>query len=198
VAELGLEGEVDVVVGTLGKSLGSYGAYACCDAAMGRYLINTARTLIFSTALPPPAVAGAMAALELLVEQPRRVEKLQANACVLRDELEALGFDTGDSCTQVVPLVVGDAAEAMRACERALEHGVFAQAIRPPTVPEGTSRLRLAVMGSHSKSELRSAARVLADAVGEAASQAEPAVAQTVSVPAPILFDGQADERVAA
>jgi 8-amino-7-oxononanoate synthase len=194
VAELGLENEVDVLVGTLGKALGSYGAYACCDAAMSRYLVNSARTLIFSTALPPPAVAGAMAALELLIEQPRRVEKLQANADVLRDELEDLGFDTGDSCTQVVPLVVGDATEAMAACERALANGVFAQAIRPPTVPEGTSRLRLAVMASHTKSELRSAARVLADAVGEPA----PAIPAPAAAPAPILFDGQADERVAA
>jgi 8-amino-7-oxononanoate synthase len=194
VAELGLEREVDVVVGTLGKALGSYGAYACCDAAMARYLVNSARTLIFSTALPPPAVAGAMAALELLVEQPRRVEKLQANAGVLRDELEQLGFDTGDSCTQVVPLVIGDAAEAMGACERALAQGVFAQAIRPPTVPEDTSRLRLAVMASHTKSELRSAARVLADAVGEAA----PEIPEPATAPAPILFDGEADERVAA
>ena len=80
VAEAGLEDEVDVIVGTLGKALGSYGAYVCCDQQMAKYLINTARTLIFSTALSPPAVAAAMAALELLREQPRRVEKLQRNA----------------------------------------------------------------------------------------------------------------------
>ena len=80
VAAFGLEDEVDVIVGTLGKALGSYGAYVLCDAPMAKYLINTARTLIFSTALPPPAVAAAMAALELLREQPRRVEKLQRNA----------------------------------------------------------------------------------------------------------------------
>ena len=86
-AEAGLEDEVDVVVGTLGKALGSYGAYVCCDAAMAEYLVNTARTLIFSTALSPPAVAAAMAALELLREQPRRVEKLQRNAAVLREAL---------------------------------------------------------------------------------------------------------------
>ena len=85
VAAAGLEDEVDVVVGTLGKALGSYGAYVCCDEPMAKYLINTARTLIFSTALSPPAVAAAMAALELLREQPRRVEKLQHNADVLRD-----------------------------------------------------------------------------------------------------------------
>ena len=161
VAEAGLEGEIDVVVGTLGKALGSYGAYACCSPVMAEYLINCARSLIFSTALPPTVVAAAMAALELLAEQPRRVEKLQANADTLRDELAREGFDVAGSTTQIVPLVVGDATLAMRICEAALEQGVFAQAIRPPTVPAGTSRLRLTVMASHTRAELREAAQVL-------------------------------------
>ncbi|HEX2084631.1 MAG TPA: 8-amino-7-oxononanoate synthase [Solirubrobacteraceae bacterium] len=168
VAEAGLDGAVDVVIGTLGKALGSYGAFAACDSTMAEYLTNCARPLIFSTALPPPAVAGALAALELLEEQPRRVDKLQANAGVLRDELAREGFDVSGSTTQIVPLVVGEADVAMRICEAALERGVFAQAIRPPTVPAGTSRLRLAVMASHTKGELREAARAL----GRAALQA--------------------------
>ena len=172
VAAAGLDDEVDVVVGTLGKALGSYGAYVCCDEPMAKYLINTARTLIFSTALSPPAVAAAMAALQLLREQPRRVEKLQHNADVLRDALAAEGVPVTGSTTQIVPLLVGDASDAVRACERALESGVFAQAIRPPTVPAGTSRLRLAVMASHTTSELREAARVLAACVPEAAREA--------------------------
>ena len=170
VAAAGLEDEVDVVVGTLGKALGAYGAFACCDAVMARYLVNTARTLIFSTALPPPAVAGAMAALELLREGPNRVEKLQRNAAVLRDALADEGLDAGRSHTQIVPLVVGSAADSLRASERALENGVFAQAIRPPTVPDGTSRLRLAVMASHTEAELRTAARVLGAAVPRAST----------------------------
>jgi len=168
VAEAGLEREVDVVVGTLGKALGSYGAFVACDAELAQLLTNTARTLIFSTAPPPPAIAGALAALELLEEQPRRVERLHANAEVLRGELAREGFDVSGSSTQIVPLIVGDAATAMRVCEAALERGVFAQAIRPPTVPAGTSRLRLAVMSTHTKDELRDAARVL----GRAALQA--------------------------
>jgi 8-amino-7-oxononanoate synthase len=168
VADAGLEGEVDVVVGTLGKALGAYGAFAACSSTMAAYLVNCARSLIFSTALPPPAVAGAMAALELLEEQPRRVSKLQANAGALRDELAREGFDVSGSTTQIVPLVVGEADVAMAICEAALERGVFAQAIRPPTVPAGTSRLRLAVMASHTKGELRESARAL----GRAALQA--------------------------
>src|SRR5919204_154080 len=167
-ADAGLEAEVDVIVGTLGKALGSYGAYACCSSTIAEYLVNTARSLIFSTALPPPAVAGALAALELLVEQPRRVDKLNDNAAALRAELAREGFADTGSTTQIVPLVLGEARVAMAVCERAIERGVFAQAIRPPTVPEGTSRLRLAVMASHTASELRGAARVL----GQAARQA--------------------------
>jgi 8-amino-7-oxononanoate synthase len=161
VVDAGVEGEVDVIVGTLGKALGSYGAYVICDSTMAKLLVNTARTLIFSTALPPPAVAAALASLDLLRSQPRRVDKLQRNARVLREALRERGVECGDSETQIVPLIVGDANAAVRASEQALEQGVFAQAIRPPTVPDGSSRLRLAVMASHTKTELREAAETL-------------------------------------
>jgi 8-amino-7-oxononanoate synthase len=172
VAAAGLEHEVDLIVGTLGKALGSYGAYVCSDQQMAKYLINTARTLIFSTALPPPAVAAAMAALGLLREQPRRVEKLQRNGAVLREALGESGMPVPAGDTPIVPLIVGDPTDAVRASERALERGIFAQAIRPPTVPAGSSRLRLAVMASHTKSELREAAAALAAVVPEAARDA--------------------------
>jgi 8-amino-7-oxononanoate synthase len=163
-AQAGLEDEVDVIVGTLGKALGSYGAFVACDERMARYLINSARTFIFSTAPPPPAVGGALAALELLEENPRRVRKLQTNAAALRAELEREGFDMRGAQTHILPLVVGDAALAVEICERALAGGVFAQAIRPPTVPPHTARLRLAVMASHRTVELRTAAHTLAQA----------------------------------
>jgi len=165
VAHAGLEDEVDVLVGTLGKALGSYGAFVCCERQMAKYLTNTARTLIFSTAPSPPSVAAAMAALELLREQPRRVEKLQRNAVVLRDALAEEGLPALAGESQILPVVIGDAADAMAASERALGNGVFAQAVRPPTVPAGTSRLRLTVMASHTKSELRDAAKTLATSV---------------------------------
>jgi glycine C-acetyltransferase/8-amino-7-oxononanoate synthase len=167
VAAAGLEGEVDVIVGTLGKALGSYGAFVCCEKPVAKYLVNTARTLIFSTALPPPAVAAASAALGLLVEQPRRVEKLRRNAQLLREALADEGLPLGGSQTQIVPVLIGDAQAAVEVSERALAEGVFAQAIRPPTVPAGSSRLRLSVMASHTAGELRGAAEVLGRAVGE-------------------------------
>jgi len=163
-AEAGLTGEVDVIVGTLGKALGSYGAFVACDEITARYLLNAARTFIFSTAPPPPAVAGALASLELLEREPSLVERLHQNIAALRDELGRYGFELDPSRTQIVPLIVGDAERAMRVCEASLSRGVFTQAIRPPTVPPGTSRLRLAVMASHRPDELRAAAKALAAA----------------------------------
>jgi glycine C-acetyltransferase/8-amino-7-oxononanoate synthase len=164
VAQVGLAEEVDVIVGTLGKALASYGAYVCANREIVRYLINTARPLIFSTAPPPPAVAGALAALELLQERPQRVRRLRANARVLRRALAAEGFPVLDGETHIVALVVGDERAAMGLCQAAIDRGVFAQAIRPPAVAPGTARLRLAAMASHTASELRTAARVLGDA----------------------------------
>jgi len=172
VAAAGLEDEVDVVVGTLGKALGSYGAYVCCERSTAKYLINTARTLIFSTAPAPPSVAAAMAALELLREQPRHVEKLQRNSALLRQSLTAEGVPVAPGQTPILPVVVGAAEDATRASERALERGIFAQAIRPPTVPAGGSRLRLTVMASHTASELREAAKALAAALPASAREA--------------------------
>jgi 8-amino-7-oxononanoate synthase len=191
VAAAGLAGEIDVIVGTLGKALGSYGAYVCCDEQMAKYLINSARTLIFSTALPPTAVAAAMSALGLLAEQPRRVEKLQRNGAVLRGALADNGLPVPPGETPIVPLVVGEASAAVRASERALERGIFAQAIRPPTVPEGSSRLRLAVMASHTRSELREAAQTLAAVVPAPALEAP---APPAAEPKPSrVFDGLRD-----
>jgi 8-amino-7-oxononanoate synthase len=189
VAEAGVEDGVDVIVGTLGKALGSYGAYVACDQRMARFLVNAARSFVFSTAPPPPAIAGALAALSLLEQEPRRVEKLQSNVRVLRQSLEQEGFALGEEDrTPIVPLVLGDAATTMRACEVALEGGVFAQGIRPPTVPVGSSRLRLAVMATHGKDELRGAARTLARAVRGAGLRPEdlrPPVAMPAREPAP-------------
>jgi glycine C-acetyltransferase len=167
VAEAGLDDEVDVIVGTLGKSLGGYGAYVCGSAELGDYLVNSARPFIFSTALPPAVVAAASAALELLRERPRRVERLASNTRALRTGLAEAGLDVRPSRTQIVPVLVGGATDAMALCELVLERGVFAQAIRPPTVPPGTCRLRMTAMATHKVAELRRAARVVGEAAAE-------------------------------
>jgi glycine C-acetyltransferase/8-amino-7-oxononanoate synthase len=166
VAAAGLGEEVDLIVGTLGKALGAYGAYVCGSREIVEYLLNTARPFIFSTAPPPPIVAAALAALELLESHPHRVSRLQSNSAALRDELAREGVKVGGE-TQIVPIVIGAAEPTMELCERVLEHGVFAQGIRPPTVPKGSSRLRLTVMASHREGELRRAARQIVACAGE-------------------------------
>ena len=160
---------------------------------MRAYLTNTARSLIFSTALPPPTVAAALAALEVLREHPEMVDRLQANGDALRTELAREGFQVAGSSTQIVPLVVGDADLAMRICELAIERGVFAQAIRPPTVPDNTSRLRLAVMATHTRDELRAAARTLGHAALRAGFRPGAGVPVAAAAPA-----GHPDERLPA
>ena len=164
VAELGLEREVDVVIGTLSKALGSYGAFACCSPELRELLVNRARTLIFSTGLPPAAVAAASAALAVLRTTPELVRQLHRNSQLLRAELAAGGFDVAAGKMPIVPLVIGDPHDTMALCEAALREGVFAQAIRPPTVPNGTSRLRLVAMATHAPDDLRHAAATLARA----------------------------------
>jgi glycine C-acetyltransferase/8-amino-7-oxononanoate synthase len=164
-AEQGLEDQVDVIVGPLGEALGSYGAFVACDRVMTQYLLHAARTLLFSTAPAPPAVAGALAALGLLEERPRLVAKLHANAAALRDGLAAEGFDTRGSRTHIVPLFVGDPELTVRLGDAVLTRGVFAQALAgPPAAAAISPLLRLVVMATHRSEELRAAARVLAQA----------------------------------
>ncbi len=167
VAAAGLSEEVDLVVGTLGKALGSYGAYVCAGSELSEYLLNTARSFIFSTALPPPVLAAALAALELLETEPQRVRQLSVNAAALREGLVAEGLAAGGGQSQIVPLEVGGAEQTMELCERLLERGVFAQGIRPPTVPPGSSRLRFSVMATHEERDLREAARLTGEAARE-------------------------------
>lgn len=149
-AEAGLACEVAVIVGSLGNALGSYGGYVACDEVTARRMTG-ARTLRFSTAPQPPAVAAATAALALLGEHPEVVHRLEANADVLREELHREGFDVAGSTTQIVPIIAGEDAEAM--AEAALEQGVLVHA--------EDVRLRLTVMATHTRGELREAARVL-------------------------------------
>ena len=197
VAEAGLEGRVDVLVGTLGKALGSYGAYACVSSELRELLVNSARPLIYSTGLPPACAAAAEAALAVLENQPELVDRLRANAATLRAALAAGGLEPGGSGAQIIPLPIGDPDRAVAACSRALRDGVYAQAIRPPTVPDGGSRLRLTVMASHEEGELRAAARVIAAAVEAVSALGEWAI--DLPDPAPgalqVSRGGEAGER---
>lgn len=162
---LGVEDGVDVLVGTLGKSLGSFGAFAAGPASLRPLLVNVARPFIFSCALAPPQVEAARAALRVARREPWRRWQLQVHAGRLRSKLAARGVSTAPSCTHVVPVVVGENAATMTACERLLARGFYAQGIRHPSVPAGTARLRITPMATHRPEEIDALATAVADEV---------------------------------
>ena len=152
--------EVDIQIGNLGKALGSFGAFVACSAKLREYLINCCRTFIFTCGLPPSAVGAARASLKILSEEPQRRRILLDRANQLRTGLKNAGYQTGQSRTHILPVIVGDNERTMRLCERALERGVYAQGIRYPSVPDGTARLRFTPMCSHTPAEIESVIRV--------------------------------------
>jgi 8-amino-7-oxononanoate synthase len=168
-AEEGIEYEGTIAISTLSKAMGSIGAFVVGPTLVREYLINVARTFIFTTALPAPVVAASLAAIDILERTPALVEKLQENATFFRQGLQDLGFNTFPSSTHIIPILVGDPQIAMEMAERLLANGVFAIAIRPPTVPAGTARIRTSVLASHSRADLAYALKVferVADEMG--------------------------------
>ncbi len=143
--ECGLAGDVDVHMGTYSKALGSFGAYVAGRRTVVDAVRNFGRPFIFSTALPPAAVGAALAALRLVATGGAKSRKLLENAAELRSLLRDLGLDTGQSTTQIIPIILGDNAEALAARDFLMERGILAPAIRPPTVPRGSARLRLSL-----------------------------------------------------
>ncbi|HEY3309404.1 MAG TPA: 8-amino-7-oxononanoate synthase [Desulfuromonadaceae bacterium] len=157
---LGVTEGIDVHMGTFGKALGSFGAYAALSRDLRELLINRARSFIFSTSLPPAVLGASLAALAV-VRSAVGVELracLTANSLFFKKQLRNNGFQVSDSTTQIVPLVTGDADVTMRFTELLLKEGLFAQGIRPPTVPAGSCRLRCTVMATHSTDDLTWAA----------------------------------------
>jgi len=154
VAKHGLGDRVLVQMGTLGKALGGFGAYVAGSRALRELLINRCRSFIFTTSLPPAVMAMAIAAIALVRREPERRETLWNNRRYLTISLRGLGLHAGASASAILPLIIGDAGNCMKFSERLLERGVFAQGIRPPTVPPGTSRLRITVMATHTRAHL--------------------------------------------
>lgn len=165
----GLEGPegVDIEIGTLGKALGSFGAYVVGSQSLREYLINRSRSFIFTCALAPPALAAAIAALELLGQEPEIRERLWNNVRHFRQGLHSLGLSTAPSVTHILPVMTYDRRQTMALSERLLELGVFCQGIRPPTVPQGTSRLRFTVTAAHSRADLDQALEAVEKAFRE-------------------------------
>lgn len=171
VAQLGLGERVLVQMGTLGKALGGFGAYVAGSQALRELLINRCRSFIYTTALPPAVMAMAIAAIDLVTKEPERRAVLWKNCQALRDGLKGFGFSLGDSQSQILPLIIGDENECMKFSGCLLERGVFAHGIRPPTVPPGTSRLRITVMATHTGEHLRHALKVFQEIKHERAGE---------------------------
>jgi 7-keto-8-aminopelargonate synthetase-like enzyme len=159
----GLTARIAVHMGTLGKALGGAGAYVAGSRALIELLVNRARAFIYTTGLPPASVAAAGAALDLVRDEPARRAALADNAAALRDGLRALGLDAAGD-THIVPVMVGDNRRAVALADALRARGVLAHAIRPPTVPVGTARLRVTPMATHTRPQLERALAAFADA----------------------------------
>lgn len=154
---LGVKNDVDIHMGTLSKSFGIYGAYVCGSETLIRWLMNKARPLIYSTALPPSLIAGAVQALKLIQTEHWRRERLFAASEFFRSSLCEAGFNIGNGDSAIVPLVLGHNHKALQFSSALENEGIAAIAIRPPTVPEGTARIRFSLSAAHSLEELEDA-----------------------------------------
>ena len=167
----GLDDAADISVGTLGKALGSFGAFAVCRPEVREFLLNHARSLIYSTSLPPPVLAAAAKALEILEAEPERRERLVENANRLARGIRALGFSVPDPVTPIQSVIMGEEDKAMGLCEQLIMRGVYAQGIRPPTVPPETSRIRFSLMATHTDADIREALDALSVSLAALDSQ---------------------------
>jgi glycine C-acetyltransferase/8-amino-7-oxononanoate synthase len=161
IEQFGLEQRIPFHMGTLSKALGSHGAYIVGPNELIEYLINVTRSFIFTTALPPAIAAAAMAAMAVIQREPERRTRLWSNRQRLFNGIQNLGFSMTQTTSPILPILIGDAAAASTLSERLLTHGVYASAIRPPTVPDGTSRIRLTVTSEHTNQQIDEALHAL-------------------------------------
>jgi 8-amino-7-oxononanoate synthase len=154
IERFGLEGKVDIQMGTLGKALGSFGAYIAGSEDLIYYLVNKARSLLYTTALPPTVCGSALAALKILGEQPELVSRLKNNTRYFRKRMKDLGYPIPEGETPILPLILGDPSITMNMAQGLFDEGIYVQGIRSPTVPDGTSRLRITLMATHTVEQL--------------------------------------------
>ncbi len=164
---LGVEDEIDAYVGTLSKALGSLGGFVAGPKVLIETIRNTGRAFIYTTALAPSLCAAAVKALEIIDQQPQRRDRLVQLAEFLRGKLKKSGFDLGNSASQIIPVIIGPADKALQLSTKLFDEGFFIPAIRPPTVPKGTSRLRISLTAKHDKADIER----LADLLGQLRSE---------------------------
>lgn len=150
----GLKDEIDFTVGTLSKAIGAEGGFVSTSSIAKNYLLNSARSFIFQTGLSPSAIEAAREGISIIQNEPERREQLLNNAKYLRLKLQESGFVVKEGETPIISLLIGDSHEAIKFSEKLMDEGVFIPAIRPPTVPKGSSRLRITVMATHTKEQL--------------------------------------------
>ncbi len=155
VNHFGLDGRVHIQVGTLSKAIGVLGGYVASTRTLIDYLIHKGRPFLFSTSHPPAVTMACMEAVDVLLEEPERIEKLWNNAEFLKEGLNTLGFNTGHSKTPITPVIVGDEGLSHQFSDKLLQYGVFAQDIAFPTVAKGRARIRTIVTAQHTKEELQ-------------------------------------------
>jgi len=156
---------VDIAMGTFGKALGSYGAYAAASREVVDFLVNKARSFIYSTALPPAVVGATLASIYLVKSEPQLRTDLHAKVAYFKKQLRKNGLkdDTGPS--QIIPIMVGGSAEALAIAEELRQNHIYVKAVRPPTVPEGSARLRFSITRYHQEKDLKRCARLLGDSL---------------------------------
>jgi glycine C-acetyltransferase len=162
VDHFGLHGRVDIQVGTLSKAIGVLGGFIAGPRDLVTWLENRGRPFLFSTSAPPSVVAACIAALDVIRDEPDRLERLWANTRMFKERLHDLGFDTGASETPITPVITGDEETTQRLSRRLFEEGVFSPAIVFPTVAKGTARVRTIVTADHSEDDLEEAADTFA------------------------------------
>jgi glycine C-acetyltransferase len=154
VNHFGLDGRVDLQIGTLSKAIGVLGGYVAAAQPVRDFLIHRARPFLFSTSHPPGVAAACIAAIDVLLSEPERIDRLWKNTARFKDGLKRLGFETGTSETPITPVIVGKGSVAMQLSDRLFQMGVFAQGIGYPTVPEGRARIRTIVTSAHTDAQL--------------------------------------------
>jgi len=168
---MGVEDQIDATVGTLSKAIGSLGGFVAGPKVLIDTIRNTGRAFIYTTAPPPALCAAALKSLEIIAGQPRRRATLLSRADELRARLGQPGLDTGDSQSQIIPIIVGSADTAVQLSRELLERGFFVPAIRPPTVPRGTARLRVSLSYGHCPEDLSAFAAALTEANSSISSE---------------------------
>ncbi|NLI58468.1 MAG: 8-amino-7-oxononanoate synthase [Clostridium sp.] len=151
---LGVSDEIHIHMGTLSKAVGSIGGYAASDEYFIEYFKNFSRSFVFSTALPPSSVAASIKALDIIKNQPKKREQLLKNSDWLKNQLKSLGFKIPNTITPIIPVIVGDEKKTLEFSQHLFNDGIYIPAIRPPTVPRGTSRLRISITAAHTKKHL--------------------------------------------